>query len=83
MKMTKTCLQKENIYQSPTHKSSVFLSSPQPFHTVENQVTETHNLNRNAYGYMDLCVGPYKGKAERNISGEEYPISDILMGDQE
>ena len=81
--MTKTCLQKENIYQSLTHKSSLFLSPPQPFHTVRNQLTETHNLNRNAYGYMDLCVGPYERKVEGSISGEEYPIRDILMSDQE
>lgn len=37
-KMTKTCLQKENIYQSLTHKSPLFLSPLQPFHTVENHL---------------------------------------------
>lgn len=81
IKMTKTCLQKENTYQSLTRKSS--LSSPQPFHTVENYLTETHNLNRNAYVYMDLRVGPYERKVEGNISGEKYPIRDIPMSDQE
>lgn len=32
---------------------------------------------------MDLCVGPYERKVEGNMSGEEYPIRDILMSDQE
>lgn len=81
--MKKACLQKENIYQNLTHKASLFLSPPQPFHTVESQLTETHNLNRNEYRYMDLCVGPYEIKVERSISGEEYPIRDILMSDLE
>lgn len=77
-KMTKICLQKENTYQSLTHESSLFLSPRQPFHTLENQLTETHNLNRNSYRYMVLHVGHYERKVEGNISVEEYPIRDIL-----
>lgn len=81
--MKKVCLQKKNIYQNLTRKASLFLSPLQPFHTVEGQLTETHNLNINEYRYMDLCVGPYEIKVERSISGEEYPIRDILMSDLE
>lgn len=73
-KMTKACLQKENIYQSLSHKSHLFLSPPQPFRTVENQLTETHNLNRNAYRYEDLTCGTLweKGREKYFWGGISY-----------
>lgn len=32
---------------------------------------------------MDLCMGSYERKVEGNISGEEYPVRDVMMSDQE
>lgn len=78
MKMAKTC---QGKYQNLTQKPSSLVSSSALPHCRKS--AETNPLIRNLYGYMDLHVGSYERKVEGHLSGEEYPVRDILMSDQE